>query len=231
MGLLPVACLLLGGFYLLLAVAHPFLFPASSKILMSLAALSSGLVLSLSGAMLQANFPEKTGPQALALALSLLPWSNCALALVLTQDAKQSTNFMLLVIGAGAFFLGRVYVLLFASWSMATWLALAWRHLPDARWVHYGFAVLSSTVVAILIQESRVRAAEEIFRLSEREFAWKLKRAQALRDLHHEINNPLQALSDAAYLIESGDLTVVPLLKDSLDRIRKVVRAMDGYIP
>jgi signal transduction histidine kinase len=165
------------------------------------------------------------------LALCLLPWLNCALPLVLTQDAKQSTNFMLLIVGAGAFFVGRIYVLLVAAGSMASWTAIAWRHLPEASWVHYGFAIVTSAIVALLIQESRVRAAEEIFRLSQREFASRLKRAEALGELHHEINNPLQALGDAAYLIKAGNLTVVPLLQESVERIRRVVHATDDYIP
>jgi signal transduction histidine kinase len=115
------------------------------------------------------------------------------------------------------------------AWLAET--AIAWRHLPEASWVHYGFAIVTSAIVALLIQESRVRAAEEIFRLSQREFASRLKRAEALGELHHEINNPLQALGDAAYLIKAGNLTVVPLLQESVERIRRVVHAMDDYIP
>lgn len=161
---LSPAALGLGVLYLIFAISHPLVLPKPIALPMSLAAAATATLflvirLSLSRSLLPEHWVHPVGA-----AMFLLVLLNSLLHLFLTAEPMQTTNLVLLVIGAGFLFLSTSWL----AWSLIVtfsgWLAVALtvKSVTAAEWTHLGFALFTASVVAMLIQLVRQRTMKRL---------------------------------------------------------------------
>jgi PAS domain S-box-containing protein len=74
----------------------------------------------------------------------------------------QTTNLMLLAIGAGCFFLSLAWLLLFYAATFAGWAVIAATAPPEPTWLHFGFALVTATGLSAIIYSVRVRTFQRL---------------------------------------------------------------------
>lgn len=99
------------------------------------------------------------------------PLGTCMVALVLSTDLLhlhllgdplQTTNLILLTIGVGLFFLSVRWLAFTVAMIWAGWGGVVWVAAPSSEWVHFGFALFSATVLAVLVHTVRLRVYERL---------------------------------------------------------------------
>jgi PAS domain S-box-containing protein len=176
----PVA-LGLGVLYLVFAVSHALLLPKSVATPMAVLAAGTavallGLHYALSRRAIPLRWAHPVG--AFVAGLALL---NSLLHIYLTAEPRQTTNLMLLVVGAGFFFLSAGWLTLVLAAALAGWGVVVSLASPSAAWLHFGFALFTATVLAVLVHTVRVRALRRLERLRLQE---DLQRARLEKALH-----------------------------------------------
>ncbi|HYE75267.1 MAG TPA: PAS domain S-box protein, partial [Blastocatellia bacterium] len=101
--------------------------------------------------------------------------------LYLSGDPQQSTNLLLLIVGIGFLFLSVQWFVIALLMTLASWFVLAWLTFPASDFQHFGFAVLSATVLSVLVQTVRLKTFRrlETLRLLDERRAAKLEEALA----------------------------------------------------
>jgi PAS domain-containing protein len=82
---------------------------------------------------------------------------NCLPLFLLLSDPLQTTNLMLLLIGVGCLFLSNSWLALVIVTTWLSWAWMAWGAEPPGVWRHFGFGLLSATVLTIVIHSVRVQ--------------------------------------------------------------------------
>lgn len=135
--------------YLFFAVAHPYALGARALPLVVLA-ISSAIVFALIAFRVNPLTLSDPGATLVSLVYVFLVLANSVTHLLLTGDPKQTTNFMLLIVGAGSFYLSRRWLGVAISLIVAAWW-LAYLRLPArSDFIHYIFALVTATVIAFL---------------------------------------------------------------------------------
>jgi diguanylate cyclase (GGDEF)-like protein len=149
---------LAAGLALLFAVfsgLHLVMLDGSTRWAMASTAAASALLLA-GSALLAYRHPLPTHyAQPVTSGLVLVAVANAALQLVLTEQPRQSSNLMLILVGAGA-------VLLSLRW-LATTLYIVWGAWgvgafvlgPSSQWPHYVVGMCSATLLALLVNYLR----------------------------------------------------------------------------
>ncbi len=238
--------------YLFFALAHPYTLGARAKPLVIMA-ISTSIVLALIAFRVEVRNPSTLTGTLVSLLYVCLVLANSATHLLITADPKQTTNFMLLIVGAGSFYLSRRRLFLAIGLIVAVWW-LCFLQLPSrSDMPHYIFALMTATVISLLTVSLRRRAL-----ISAAKSSWKQDQHLAMvqakdEELHktnlqledrvaartlelereiekrrvieraafeaeklaatgrmaatiaHEINNPLEAVANLIYLIESDN--------------------------
>lgn len=147
------AGLYLGLLFAALALLHPVLVGDEEGLIMSgVAAVSAVLLLALAWAARREKVTAN-GTRVLA-AVFLVLIANSALHLYLSQQEWQTTNMMLIVIGAGM-------AILRTGWNVAvtliTWVTwfLAMLHISAPNWSHYAIAMVMATLLGQLLRYAR----------------------------------------------------------------------------
>jgi PAS domain S-box-containing protein len=140
---------------------------------------------------------------------------NSLLHLILTADLEQTTNLLLLIVGAGSLFLSTAWLAALVATTLAGWGAAVLAHpslaaAPSSISLHFGIALLSSTVLSTLIHAARVR---------------NLRRIQHLRSRDEERKNELEAALEYA---QESERRYRDLLDSANDLVQSV--APDGSI-
>ncbi len=140
-----------------LAVSHAILLPKGVAVPMTLVASFSacvvgGLYYVLGRQQLPLRYAHPLGICIFALALL-----NSVIHLGLTFEARQSTNFALLTIGAGCFFLRRRWFALAVLSALASWMCVVSFAPASAEWLHFGFMLLIAAVLSALVYTVRFR--------------------------------------------------------------------------
>ncbi len=147
------AAFFLGLLFGLLALLHPLLVGGEAGLIMSaVAAVSAALLLALAWAARRQRIT--TNGTVVLVMVFLILITNSALHLYLSQEEWQTTNFMLIVIGAGM-------AVLRTGWNavltVIMWLAwfVAMIHIPSPNWSHYTIAMVMATLLAQLLRYAR----------------------------------------------------------------------------
>lgn len=113
---------------------------------------------------------------------------SCALLMWQIPDPRHTTSFMLLTIAAGALVLSTQWLFVVIVLTCLTWLALARNSPASPLWVHYGFALFVSILLATTIHFVRVRALRrlEIHRILDQARKDRLEIALLVVRLHEE---------------------------------------------
>jgi len=155
----------LSALYLVFAVSHRLVLQESVTTLMSLvAAASAALLLSLYFMLGRWSIPNRWAHPIVA-SMAGLVLLNSFLHLYLLSEPQQTTNFMLLVIGVGCLFLSTGWLALALAATIGVWGVVVWGAAPSPLWIHFGFGLLSASVLSVLIYTVRVRAFRRLERL------------------------------------------------------------------
>ena len=91
--------------------------------------------------------------------------SLCAVVLInsfthlfLTEDPLQTTNFLLVIIGAGSLLLNRMWFALCLGTTVLSWLVLVILAAEHPMWIHFGFALFLASMLGVLIFLVRYRS-------------------------------------------------------------------------
>ena len=147
-----------GVLYGILALCHPFFIesPAVSKVLTWLAA-ASMLLCFIVASLIKRFSPKSQLIHLLGVFLAMIMVVNSALHLSLTEDPIQSTNFLLVAIGAGCVLNHFRYwtACLLVAW--AGWLIGGPWNFSSSMWTHYGFMLFMASVLSGMLLAIRIR--------------------------------------------------------------------------
>lgn len=154
---LGVSTVVLGGLYLLFALGH-LQYPAPiARILVPMALLTALAMFGIFGVVHRRNsFSPMTG-HVLSGLVAALVLANSLVHLGVTGDPLQTTNLILLLVGAGFLFLSIPMLVVLIVVTLAGWLILAGPALALPTWRHFGFALLSGAALGLILQATRLR--------------------------------------------------------------------------
>jgi signal transduction histidine kinase len=176
----------LAAYYAVIAVAHAVFLPRDVALPMIATATASVLTLfGLYKVLPYHPIPDRCAHAVVAGIAFLVLW-NSLLHLYLTSDPVQSTNLMLLVIGAGFFFLSAKWLAVVIAVTIAGWALVCWRAVPSPDWMHFGFGLLTASVLCVLAFVVRRRSLRRLEKL-------RLQNERQNRQLQHEITERRQA--------------------------------------
>jgi PAS domain S-box-containing protein len=161
--LLPVSTGL-GALFVIFAISHALLLPDAIALPMSLLAAGTALIFFITRILLgRARWSrEAAWAHPLGAMMAGLVLVNSLLHLYLTAEPIQTTNLVLLVIGVGFLFLSLSWLGLILIVSFGGWAVIAWMAPPSPGWPHFGFALLSASFLAVLINLARSRTLKRL---------------------------------------------------------------------
>ena len=171
--LIPVSASL-AALYAVFAVSHGLLLPPGARLAMVAVAVFTVIALLILALALRYLGALKHFAYPIAFAVMLLASGNSAIHLHLTQDLLHTTNIMLIILGAGFFVLSSPWYFLTLSVNLGSWCFTATGISDQTLFVHFAFAMLSTTLVSIVLHFVHVRDLAENYRL--RIFAEKQRR-------------------------------------------------------
>jgi signal transduction histidine kinase len=201
--------------FLIFAVAHAVVLPPALRLEMIAIALVSAAVSAAIGLGVKFEFLENRFSHAAGFTLVGLCVLNSAVQMYLTDDVYQSTNFGLLVVAMGLFFLSRIHLVVSFLFILSIWFAVVRSTVGFAdESVHFSFMMFMAMVMAALAQEIRLRAYHRLIAMRadadvrEKKLATALAKAQLyasverenkaktefLANMSHELRTPLNAI-------------------------------------
>jgi len=153
---LPTTAFSLAGLYLIFAVAHPFTVGGSSGRELSALAGLSALVLFGFGLGLRRSQRYRLAHLVAAIFAGIV-LLNSAFHLAATRDPKQYTNFIVLLIAVGTFFLSWRWCMGVIAAIGTVWMAMLF-YVGHSYAIHYAFAFVTASLVAALAFRFRTHA-------------------------------------------------------------------------
>jgi signal transduction histidine kinase/ActR/RegA family two-component response regulator len=227
---LPLVAGGLAGLYLALAATHAWFLtqegaPGKMGLMVPVAGASAAGLAGLR-LLLRRGVFGVAWAQPLAFAIMMVVLLNCAMHLRLTADAVQSTNFMLLLIGASCVLLSVRWLAITMSVTWVVWLVLAIAYAEpkkpdDDDWrLHFAIGLAMSTIVGAVIHALRVQSltrfdrliAEQRRTMTEllvaRDAARNANRAKSefLANMSHELRTPLNSVVGTTELLLASPL-------------------------
>jgi len=147
----------LGGLYLVLAVAHAVVLPEGVALPMGLVASGTALVLFALYFVLGRWACPVRYAHPIGVGIAGLVLLNSLLHIYLASEPRQTTNVMLLIVGCGFLFLSARWLALTLIVTLGAWGLVAWALPPSPEWLHFGFALFTSTVLSLVVFVIRVR--------------------------------------------------------------------------
>ncbi len=164
--LLPITAGL-SALYAIFAISHFVILPAPIVLPMSLTAMgtAAGLFLLRLAIGRKPRLVGERWAHPLGAIIAGLVLVNSLLHLYLTAEPQQTANLLLLIVGVGVFFLSAGWLTLIIVLTLGGWASLAWMNGFPSSWQHFGFALFTTTVLAILVHIVRVKTMKRLERL------------------------------------------------------------------
>lgn len=178
----------LGCLYLLFTIAHYIVQPPAIQIPMTITALISSILLLLLSYFLRDRVFQTEWAHFWAAIIAGFVLVNSWRHMALTRDMLQSSNFMLLLVGIGFFFLSTRWLIGFGLITLVSWGAAIYAyHIPLEHLVHFIFGLVSASLLSWLAHGAR-RA-----------------RLVYLSHLHHQDAEKAQKLQNALTSIQASE--------------------------
>ncbi|MCO4747643.1 MAG: PAS domain S-box protein [Proteobacteria bacterium] len=184
--ILRVALPFAAAVYLVLAVAHLLVLPEGVAMPMAVLSVATGLLFSaIAVATRRLTAPKHT--TATTALMMVLATVNGTAHLALTGDAYQTTNLILIVVGASALVVSQAVFAAALGFTAGGFAVSFANHAPDPLWVHFAFAVAMSGMLSLAIFRSQRAAFTRRFDAERaRDQAELERRVQASELLAHE---------------------------------------------
>jgi PAS domain S-box-containing protein len=172
----------LSALFAFYGVSHLVVLPRPLAVQMALGAFATSLVfLVLYLALRRRPLPARWAHPTLAAVAGLILVTNL-LFMRHIPEPQQTTNLMLLVIGAGSLFLSTRWLLGFLAATLVGWALVVAGARPAPEWVHFGFALVTASALAAIIHVVRLRVFRRLEGLRLQDEAQKAALETALTD-------------------------------------------------
>ncbi len=156
LSLSPVS-LALGVLYAVFAVGHIFLLPPHAAVPMLICASLSSLILLGLYAWFKVGLVHTRWATTLSAVVTGIVFLNTEMNFFLVPNPRETTNFVLLILGSSmlllcSWWLYTMYALVLGGWGMVVWSAP-----PSADWFHFGFALVTSCILGVVVHTVRLR--------------------------------------------------------------------------
>ena len=141
----------------LFAVAHPLVLPADAAMPMMVLAGSSAVIFLVLYGLMQAGRLPGERPEVYAVMVAALVLTNSLVHLHLVGEPRDTTNLLLFMVGAGFLLLSTPWLLTCLAVTIAGWTLIANAHPPFDPWGRFVFALVSASVLSLLVHIVRVR--------------------------------------------------------------------------
>lgn len=156
------ACLVLGLLYAVFAPLHLTLLGGRPGAVLGVVAGMSTVTLLAAAVALRRTTLPLGWVHPVAVAVTAVAAGNGLLHLEITDEVRQSSNLMLLMVGVGAVFLNTRWALATGVAILLGWTATVWPTPVDGEVVHYGAGLASATGLAVLVNIARRRAVDRL---------------------------------------------------------------------
>jgi len=201
--------------YAVLAALHLEILPRhASRIMMPLSAASA---LILCGIYLVVRYRKVSAKYAYAIAFAVfyIVLTNCSVQLAITEDMDQSTNFAMVLIAIGLFFLSTRWLLVGYFITFSIWAAIASQiHDTELQFTHFAMLNIEAMLIGYLAHHLRTNVNHRLLTMSDVAQKREVELAQALEEAHlyaavekenrakteflanmsHELRTPLNAI-------------------------------------
>ena len=152
----------LGGIFALFSVLHVVMLDGTPRLVMVPMAAASALVYAGLALVLRKRRVPDHLAQPLTAGMVLLVVANAVVHLVLVAQPRQSTNVMLVVVGAGAVLLSLRWLLatLYLAWG--AWAVGAFMVGSADSWPHYVVGMVSATLLSLVVNHLRRAGVREL---------------------------------------------------------------------
>ena len=186
---IPPMAIGLAILYFVFGLSHLFLLPPDIANIMAGVALTTAVILLILYLRLR-RFPLPTKwAYPLSFALYSLVILNSLLHLYLTADPRQTTNLMLAIIGSGFFFMRWRWFALAIGSTLFAWTVVLALLPASSDYIHFGFAMGSATLLALLLHVVRNRNLAHLHQLR----LLAEQQTEALQTAVHDTQQELQA--------------------------------------
>lgn len=144
--------------YALAVVAHLLVLEGNTRVVMMLAAATSAVALGVIALAIRRRVVPPRLSHLAAFAVFLVILVNSGLMLWITEDMKQSTNFILMIAVIGFVMLRRRWLFATLLVTLMSWATIVTSFMTHDDLVHYGFGIGMATLAALLVSLARRRA-------------------------------------------------------------------------
>ncbi len=154
---------------------------------------------------------------------------NSCLHLALTGEPRQTTNIMVIVLAAGLVLLSTRWLIFNLAAILLGWGAMAALLPPSPEWVHFGFALFSSTLLAAVAHFLRVSSLKRLQRLRILDEYHKQELQRFNQQLEVKVNERTIALRRAYDQLERLDRTKTNFISIASHELRTPLTVLKGY--
>lgn len=216
--------LALGGFYALLTVFHSLTLTADQYMVIAPIAAVSSILCFAVGLLIRRNIFDPAQVYVVGFFLLFLVIINSAAHMWVTQDIHQSTNFALIFVAVGLFFLLKRYIAIAYAVAFSVWLSIALNITDHEGTInHFALMNIQAMGVGYLAFSLRIRVNRRLIDMRsqalvrERTLADALNKAQLyaalekenkaktefLANMSHELRTPLNAILGFSEMMSS----------------------------
>jgi diguanylate cyclase (GGDEF)-like protein len=152
----------LAGIFALFAVLHLLMLDGTPRAVMAPVAAGTALAYVAVTLVLRKRRLSDHLAQPVTASLVLLAVGNAVLHLLVVHEPRQTTNIMLIVVGAGAVLLSVRWLLttLYVAWG--AWAVAAFVVGPASTWPHYVVGMVSATALSVVVNHLRRAAVRDL---------------------------------------------------------------------
>jgi two-component system, cell cycle sensor histidine kinase and response regulator CckA len=147
----------LAALFCLFALAHPLVLPAGAALPMTVLAAISAAVCFVLYLLLRAGRLLGARPAIYSVTVAGVVLVNSLAHLYLVGDARDTTNLLLFVVGAGFLLLSTRWLIVSLVLTAVGWYVIALQHPPFEPWERFGFALASAIVLSVLVHVVRMK--------------------------------------------------------------------------
>lgn len=202
---LKPVCLGLAILYSIFLFSHYFFLSGTTRLLMMTTSGITTVILLFFFFSINKIFTNPDNAHIIGSLIALFILFNGILHLYLTGEPEQTTNLTLLILGSGFLFLSTPWFLFVISVTTISWIIVAITHTGSGNWFHFGFFMISSIALSIILHiiRKRTRIQSEKIRISEMHKSDELKKTivkleesqEKYNDLFENANDLIQSVN------------------------------------